>query len=706
MIRLIVSLLAALAPVCFFTSCANRVEPPAPAYQARIVRDTFGVPHIFGQRHADVAYGLAYAHAEDDWKHIEEVIRSNRGQLAEILGESAAQSDYLILALGNVETIHEGYETRTSPAAKAIAEGYAAGLNRWCADNPDTGCKRTIPVHGRDIITGYANRPPFFYGLDGELNTLLTDRVAVDMSTTSPREAFLGVTDDVELGSNALAVAPSRAADGHTRLAVNSHQPYIGTVAWYEARLKSEEGIDIIGGVFPGTPLILHGAGPNLGWAATVNRPDVYDVFLLTVDDLDNPTRYQMDGQWKELKRRQIRYNVLRDGAQVAVERTGYWSEHGPAFVTQRGVFAVSFSGAGEFGYLDQYLAMNTAKTVADWRAAQIRYNAIPSVNYVVADSSGTIAYFWNAKMPRRTDGWDRKKTLPGHISDTLWRGWESAESLPSVVNPLSGYVVNANHTPFLASASGDNPRPENYPASFGVDRNFTNRGYRAQELFGGDTSITREEFIAYKMDDTYSHQSTIMHMIADLRHVDTSSDAELTHLIGHLTAWNGRADRHNRHAALAIFTGQQVMGGQMHDSYDRARAIDALKETARLLQAATGRIDPEWGEVSRLKRGDATWPLDGGPDTLRAVYAAGDLERDGYRAGRAGDTYILIADWSGDGSFRIDTISQFGAATVDTASPHYADQAPLFAERRFRRAPMSMDALSRETTRDYRIRE
>jgi len=685
-------------------SCATTAPPPAAGYDARIIRDGYGVPHIYGKRHADVAFGLAYAHAEDDWKHIEEVVRSNRGQLAEIVGESAAQSDYLILALGNVQAIHAGYDTQTSPAAKAIAEGYAAGLNKWCADHPETGCARTAPVHGRDIIAGYANRPPFFYGLDGELGTLLTTNAPVEMSTRSAREAFLGVTGDVELGSNALAVAPSRSADGHTRLAVNSHQPYTGTVAWYEARLKSDEGIDMIGGVFPGSPLILHGAGPSLGWAATVNRPDVYDVFLLTVDDPKNPTQYRMDGVWKPLKREPIRYNVLKDGALVPVERMGYWSEHGPAFVTQRGVFAISFAGAGEFEYLDQYLAMNTAKTVADWRAAQVKYNAIPSVNYVVADSKGSIAYFWNAHMPRRVEGWDRKKVLPGDISETLWQGWESAEALPAVINPKSGYVVNANHTPFLASGPEDNPKPENYPASFGVDVNHTNRGYRAQDLYGGDTSITRDEFIAYKMDDRYSPLSNVMKMVADLKQVDSSADPELKPLIDLVASWDGSADRTNRAAALAIFTGQATMGGQMHDAYDRTRALANLKTTAGLLKAATGRIDPEWGEVSRLARGDQSWPLNGGPDTLRAVYVAGDLAKDRFRSGRAGDTYIVIADWAPDGSYTLDTIHQFGSATMDAASPHYADQAPLFAAQKFKRPAMKLEDLLKEAERDYRV--
>lgn len=687
----------ARAPVAWEPAAAKQV---ATAYDARIIRDAFGVPHIYGKRNADVVFGLAYAHSEDDWKNIEEVIRSSRGTLAEIVGEAGAKSDDFILSLGNTETVNRDYDAKVSAEAKAIAEGYAAGVNLWCAEHADTGCARTMPVRGQDIIAGYANRPPSFYGLDGEIDALLSGRASFEMST---RAALLDIPDDVELGSNEIAVAPSRAADGHTRLAVNSHQPYEGRVAWYEARLKSEEGLDIIGGVFPGTPLILHGAGPKLGWAATVNKPDVYDFFKLTVDDAKSPTKYQMDGQWKDLRRHLISYKVLKDGKLETVERMAYWSEHGPAFVTDKGVFAVSFTSAGELRYLDQYLAMNLATTVDDWRAAQIKYNAIPSVNYAVADSQGHIAYFWNAHMPKREEGWDRKKILPGDTSATLWKGFEPVQSLPAVINPKSGYVVNSNHTPFLASGAEDNPRPENYPASFGVDTNLTNRGLRAQELIGADTSITRDEFIAYKMDHRYSKGSNVMKMVADLRQVDAGSDKDLKAALAIVTKWDGSADMKNRAAALVIFTGQAVMGGQMHDPYDRARALVALKDTAAQLIAATGRIDPEWGEVSRVARGDKSWPTDGGPDTLRAVYAAGDLAKDKFRKGRAGDTYIVIADWAPDGSYTLDTIHQYGSATNNAASPHYADQAPLFAAEQFKRPPMELEALLKQAERDYR---
>jgi penicillin amidase/acyl-homoserine-lactone acylase len=144
-------------------------------------------------------------------------------------------------------------------------------------------------------------------------------------------------------------------------------------------------------------------------------------------------------------------------------------------------------------------------------------------------------------------------------------------------------------------------------------------------------------------------------------------------------------------------------MGGQMHDPYDREKALANLKATAEQLKAATGRIDPEWGEVSRVARGEQSWPTDGGPDTLRAVYAAGDLTREKFRKGRAGDTYIVIADWAPDGSYTLDTIHQYGSATMDVSSPHYADQAPLFAAERFKRPPMTLEGVLAESTRDYR---
>jgi acyl-homoserine-lactone acylase len=682
---------------------AGAAREAAAGYDARIIRDRFGVPHIYGARNADVSFGLAYAHAEDDWKHIQDVVLTNRGQMARLNGEEAAASDVLMLALGNIQNAASNYE-KVSPQARAVAEAYAAGLNLWCAENPDSGCEAAAPVHGRDIVAGFATRPVFFYGLDREIRGVLEAEGPVDLSVKDARQAYLGVGDDVDLGSNAIAVSPARSADGHTRLWVNSHQPYTGTVSWYEARLKSEEGIDAIGGLFPGSPLLLGGVGPNLAWGATVNAPDISDVFLLEVDDPKKPRRYKMDGEWRDLEVTPLKIRVKLWGPfGLPVTREGYRSAHGPAFVTERGVFAVSYAGDKEIRHLDQYLSMNTAKSLAEWRAGQTSINAIPSINYVVADRLGNIGYFWNAAMPTREPGWDRKKVLPGNISETMWKGREPVEKLPYVINPPSGYVVNANHSPLFSSSPEDSPKAENYPKDYGLDTLETNRGLQAQVLYGSDASITREEFIAYKHDHSYAPAANVREMVVNLLARGDQGDAELKAALDVLATWDFAADQNNRAAALAILTGQQTMGSQIHGETTVEKAAETLKATAARLKGVYGRIDPTWGEVSRVCRGDQSWPTDGGPDTLRAMYAGGELEEQGHLCGRAGDTYVAMIDWAPDGSYVIDTIHQFGSATMDENSPHYADQAPLFARKEYKQPPMTLEGVLAQATRDYR---
>ncbi len=265
----------------------------AQAYDARIIRDKFGVPHIYGKRDGDVAFGLAYAHAEDDWATFENVLLFARGELGRRTGREGATTDYLIAALRIGADIDAKYETDLSAETRALLEGYAAGLNLYCAEERRRCAAGLAPVTAKDIVAGFAARTPFFYALDTTLKTLFEGAPKEQAAIGAVREAFFKIAPEAELGSNAVAVAPSRSADGHTRLMINSHQPYTGPIAWYEARVKSEEGWDMIGGVFPGSPIILHGAGPILGWAHTVNMPDLADVYALEVDDPKEPTRYR-----------------------------------------------------------------------------------------------------------------------------------------------------------------------------------------------------------------------------------------------------------------------------------------------------------------------------------------------------------------------------------------------------------------------------
>jgi penicillin amidase/acyl-homoserine-lactone acylase len=677
----------------------------AKAYDARIIRDRFGVPHIYGARDADVAFGLAYAHAEDDMATLEEVLAFARGELARRTGRDGAVSDYLIDALGVRADIEAKYDSDLSPETHAMLEGYAAGINLYCAEPRARCAAGTAPVSPQDIVAGFASRTPFFYGLDDELKALFAEAPKDQAAFDQIREAFLRISPEAEFGSNAIAVAPSRSADGHTRLMINSHQPYTGPVAWYEARVKSDEGLDMIGGVFPGSPVILHGAGPDLGWAHTVNLPDLVDAFALDVDDVKKPTRYRFDGEWRALERGTASFRVKLFGPfSLPVKRATYRSVHGPALVTPSGVVAISYGGQGDIRAVEQWRRMDKATDFETWRAA-MALQGIPSFNAVYADRTGMIAYFYNAAIPARSPDQDWSKTADGSRSGLVWGGVRPFGTAPHVIAPASGYVVNANHTPFDASAAGDNPDPEQFPPHFGIDRRLTNRGLRIQTLYGGDSSISEQEFIDYKMDHLYAPDSRLRRLAAALIEAGAGDDEDLAAAIDVLEAWDGSTDRASRGAALAVRMGQLHLGYRLMGELDAVEEPEpkaALKRAAAELTKGFGRIDPEWGEAVRLRRGAVDLPIDGGPDTLRAVYPAGS-PAEGARAAAGGDTYIVYADWPADGPPIIRTIHQFGSATLDQSSPHYADQAPLFAAKQWRTPPMDLDALLEEATRDYR---
>jgi len=211
----------------------------AQEYEARIVRDAYGVPHIFGKRDADTSFGFGYAHAEDDWLTIQDTLMAARGMSSQYKGKSVAPQDYLFDLFKVQESVAANYETQVSAEAKAIARSYAAALNLYAAKHPEQVLPGILPITEQDILAGFTWATPFFYRLDGYLEDLFT---AKDRPNVSPwgQTSALDIPDAVR-GSNGFAVAPSRSDDGHTRLVVNSHQPMRGPYAWYEAHLVSED---------------------------------------------------------------------------------------------------------------------------------------------------------------------------------------------------------------------------------------------------------------------------------------------------------------------------------------------------------------------------------------------------------------------------------------------------------------------------------
>jgi penicillin amidase/acyl-homoserine-lactone acylase len=677
-------------------------QPPAPSrasliaqaarYHARIQRDHYGVPHISGPTDADVAFGLAFAHSEDDFATIQSAALLARGELASVEGAKGAVTDYLIRLLKVRETVVSHYDTALPADARAVLAAYADGVNYYAALHPEHVERGLLPMTGRDVAAGFVFRTPFFYGLDHVFGKIMAP------APKAGRVAMTGslMTGSLPIGSNGIAVAASKSADGATRLLVNSHQPYVGPVAWYEAVLDSGEGWHVAGGFFPGSPFMLHGHNAHLGWANTVNAPNVSTVYQLEVNPA-NPDQYRLDGQWKNFEKGDAVIRVKIWGPLIwTVHRPLLWSVQGPVFNTDHGMFAVRYAGMDEVRQSLQYYRLNKAANQEEWLAA-MRLQALPSINYIYADEKGNIGYVYNGEFPARTEGRDWTQIQPGDRSDLIWHGYLPFDRVPQIWNPRSGYVFNSNNTPFEATGAQDALKPTDFSPSMGVQTDMTNRAYRAEETFGADTAITAEAFRTYKFDIAYSESSDIAREIAEVVKIDPGSDTDLGAAQALLKNWDRRTNISNRAAALAVL---MRMEAAHSDSHPDVPAIDALRHTIKTLKTHFGRIDPEWGQVNRVRRGNLDLPIDGGPDTYRAVY--GVPQPDGTLSAAAGDTLIMFVTWDKSGALTSESINQFGSATLDSHSSHYADQTPLFVAMKTKPVLFTQSQLAGNVEADY----
>lgn len=665
---------AALVATAFaLAGCSPSAAPlPPREYAPTITRDAYGVPTVQGRDDAEAAYGLALAHAEDNFATIQLVALAARGRLGAHLGRDGAQSDFLWHLLGIKEAVAQGYERDLSPGLRAVLEGYAAGLNAYGAAHPDEVLPGARNLTGPDIAAGSALTLPLFWGFERVLG-VVADK---DGRPCAQQEAS---AESIDWGSNAFAVSPARSSDGHTRLIVNSHQPWAGPVAWYEAAVESDTGWRMHGGVFPGAPFPVLGTNGVLGWAATVNLPDLADIYRLTTDDAHRG-QYFYDGEWRRFETRQIWLWVKMGWFTVPVPRTLRYTVHGPAFETADGWVAVRYAGAGEIRAIEQFYRMGRAQSFDAWREA-MAMRAIPSFNFLYADNTGRIGFFYNAILPRRAEGHDWAHCVPGDTSATLWSDSDRVRP-PELVSPRSGWLYSTNGAPWSSTDPASDLHPGDYPeAAPFIETYITNRGYRAVEILSPLATISDEQLLAAKFDISHSSRSRMAAAVAAILAADDPSlrDAQAV-----LRAWDLRANAENRQAALAmmmfypIYTARRL--GQPEPD-----PLDTVRDAANNLRAHFGRLDPPLGDVLRLRRGDVDLPLEGAPDVLRALRWTPDP--DGRLRADFGDGLMMVMDWAPDGTLTTRVIHQWGASDRPD-SPHYADQAPIFARGEWRQLP------------------
>lgn len=653
--------------------------PPAHKYDVEIVRDEFGVPHIKGKTDADVAYGLAYAHSEDDFGQIQEVVAMTRSRYGALAGKDGAGVDYAQYLLGARDTAERDY--KSIPAdVRAVVEAYAAGLNHYADKHPDeVRLSKLFPVNGQDVVTGFVLRAPFFYGLDHVIGSLVDGKIPTG-SNVAP-EAVPAAREPEQNGSNAFAIAPKRMADGKTWLISNSHQPYEGSVAWYEAVVHSDEGLDFAGALFPGSPFVLLGHNRNLGWTNTVNRPDLIDIYKLVLSQ--DGTKYRYDGQWLPLEQKRVWLAVKFGPFDIPVPQTVYRSVQGPVIMNKDSAFAIRYAGIGNVKAVEQYYRNTKARNWDEWTRS-MAIGGIPATNFIYADKTGRIAYIYNALFPDRKPGFDYAKILPGDVSADVWKGPVGFDRYPRIVDPASGFVFNSNNSPYLAAGAGSEMKPGDYSPLLGIETGTTNRGFRADELLSADSSITPEELLAIKFDKAYARKGWIADWMNAMQALDPKGDKTVADAQKLLATWDWTSDGVGPADALAervIRLG--MMPHWWSEKMPDPRAM--LQQACGEFMKRYGRLDPPLSEIQRLRRGSVDLPMLGGTDTLRAATSWDLDQKDGKMRVKHGDSFIMLVRWDKAGRVESESIQPYGAATNRPDSPHYTDQMKLFVDQKFK---------------------
>lgn len=500
-----------------------------------IVRDSFGVPHIFAPTDAEVAYGLAWAHAEDDFYTIQQSYMAGKALLGAYKGKEGATIDYIVHLMRIKELVAAKYESDISPAYKRLLEGYAAGFNAYAKAHPkEVLLKKLFPITPKDMLQYSVLQLCVLSGADGALKSIFGNTVPV--------------LDDMKPGgSNAFAFNSRKTTDGQTYLAINSHQPLEGPVSWYEAHLQSEEGWNIIGANFPGAPTILSGVNEYLGWAHTVNEPDKLDVYQLSINP-NNKLQYLFDGQWETLEEKTANLKVKVSAIRIGVKRKVYWSKYGPTVITERGTFSIRMPAQMDIRGLEEWYWLNKAKNFTEFKKA-LNMMAIPGYNIVYADRYDTIYYLSNGRIPVRDKMYNWRGTLPGNTSKTLWTEIHPLENLPQVLQPSSGFVYNTNHSPFHATEGPDNFKLSDL--TMGYETLENNRSMRFAELIKQYDKVSYEDFKRIKYDGRYPEKFSFAIDIDSLFMLNASQYPALADLIHQLKQWDRNSDIQNTGATI-----------------------------------------------------------------------------------------------------------------------------------------------------------
>ena len=657
--QLIIGFFAVFLSTC--SSFTPQVDFPSNKYDVSIHRDFWGIPYIKGETDMDVAYGIGLSHAEDAYDDLVELMPLYRGKSALFNGLKGVETDYLVRLLRVHQNVEKFAKDQLSDRSLQMAQAYADGVNQFAKDNPSKVNQRLHPITKEDIIAGSYIQHLFFAGLDSGLQTM-SDHISKSIPT----------------GSNAIAVNGAKTKGDSSFLLINSHQPLAGPVGWYELNVESQSGWNAHGGNFPGSFVVNVGFNKDIGWGATVNRPDVLDIFELTVNPT-NPDEYLLDKAWVpfEIEEDYLQIKLL-GFLKIKSKQSFKYSKFGPVLEIQDKVFALRHSTQNSFQEIDGWFSLNKADSVQAFESA-LSSRKIPSFNFVVMDSAKNIGFFYNGRIPSRENAKAARKVLQGTSSRDIWPLNKSIQDLPTFINPKNGWIQSTNQNPYAVMGEYSSALDLGSSHVY-FEQRLTNRSFVANELLSPKTKITLDDFIDIKFDNSYSKNSRQYQFLLKL----AQSNQEIALKV---EPWDRQTNFKNRHAGFNSCLMAHEWLAEMN-----TQPIPKTKDIVATCKDWFVEIDrkqtDEWGDITTISRLGRSYPIQGSLDTLRAVYGTPNDKTNSIDMS-GGDGLFYIIEEGEDGRM-IYGMHNFGSSR-NRESVHYSDQTFLFSQEALRFVPENL---------------
>ncbi len=646
---------------------------PPPSGKVRIVRDSFGVPHIIARDERSLYFGAGYAQAEDQLENLYKNYLRAQGRVAEREGFLGVVTDRLARLLRISERAHARYG-ELLPATRVHIEGFTDGVNHYIEENRAEIPDWIEPVEPQQLLA-------FMMFIDA---VFAIGHCQKDLQQAGIKLGWSGPLPDAKsevFGSNQFAISPGRTNTGSALLSMDPHLPLSGFFRWYEMHLIGPE-TNVMGACFFGMPDVVMGRTARTAWCMTVNGPDLGDVFTFAIDP-DDPTRYRgLDG-WETFH---VHDETMRLGSgPKAREQKFQWKETslGPVVAEQDGVayvFAVPMPAT--LVGVNQLYDMAQAQTLDDFRQA-LKPIGMVMFNILYADADDNIFYISSGRIPRRDTRISSHDLRPGDEPWARWKGFHAASELPQVANPPSGFLVNTNSgpqnvTPELA------PQPSSYP-EYMMSYKANSRWRRLHALLDADRSLDWKEMHQYATDTHIEEADQhVPQLLADIEsHQGTlGDDREMVNQVAKtLSQWDRRTDLDSRGAVLFHYLWKGKAFAK--DAEDFSTVTESIVAAAKKVKKTFGTLDVPWGEFSRIKRGEIELGIAGSGSTGgAALRPTSGGQRKGHRYCNVGSSYGMIVDFSG--ATQAISCLPFGVSE-DPASPHFADQLPYYVKRNYK---------------------